>query len=389
MQHLLCINIGSSGLKFGVFAFSAIEAMEILRGSAKHGDDQGSVIVIKHGDESFRYEVMDRDIQTLIKETVIRLRDVFSVQVNCIVHRLVHGGPDHKTPVLLTNSVIHTLEGYKPLAPSHLPAALAAIQVCRNLFPGVQQVGCFDTAFHRYLPVVAQTLPINQRFYPLVQRYGFHGLSYEYVFSKIREGHPEAEKLKIIIAHLGSGASMAAIADGKCVETTMGFTPEGGLMMSSRTGDIDPGLLLYLLEDKQFSIEQLKDFINKEGGIKGVAGVTGSLEELIALPDNEKARLAVQMFCYHAKKHLGALIAVLGGLDLLVFTGGIGENIPLVREKICSQMKFAGIEMSDTLNRANSAFISDDKSKVKVVVIKANEELQMARNAIKLLNGQQ
>jgi len=302
-------------------------------------------------------------------------------------HRLVHGGARYRDPQRVTPEFVSEIEKLAPLDPDHLPAAIRGIQFIAEKFPSVPQVACFDTAFHRTLPQVARMYALPRRFYDQgVVRYGFHGLSYEYIMSELGELEGKLANGRVIIAHLGSGASMAAVKDGKSVDTSMGFAPLEGLVMATRSGDVDPGVLLYLLEQEKMSAKNLSKLLNKESGLLGVSESSGDMRELLekSAPDS-RAGDAVDLFCYRAKKYIGAYAAVLGGLDLLIFAGGIGEHAPAVRGRICEGLDFLGIRLDAAANDANAGLISAGDSRVRVRVIETNEDLMIVRHVVSLL----
>jgi acetate kinase len=302
-------------------------------------------------------------------------------------HRIVHGGPKFREPMLLTSDRIRQLGELIPLAPEHLPPELKAIKSVYKFLPHIKQVACFDTGFHRHMPRISQIYPLPMNMWENgIRRYGFHGLSYEYILQEL-ENEEGSEILgdRIIIAHLGNGASMAAIKDSKSVDTTMGFTPAGGLIMGTRSGDIDPGVIVYLEQKKGFNASDINRLINEEAGLKGVSGVSSNMKDLLERVDTEDSvREAVELFCYQARKYLGALTAVLGGLDTLIFTAGIGENSPDIRWRICLYSKYLGIQLDKKKNIKNEGIISSDKSQVTVRVMKTNEELMIARHTRRL-----
>lgn len=306
-----------------------------------------------------------------------------------IVHRIVHGGALYKMPVIITIGVVSYLKSLVSMAPDHLPLALSLIEMLRERYPDIPQMACFDTAFHDTLPDLAKTYPLSERLRNLgVLRYGFHGLSFEYLMKRLKKIDPELADQKLILAHLGNGASMAAVAGELCMDTTMGFTPNAGLMMGTRPGDLDPGILLYLLEEKLLSVEELSREINHQSGLLGLSGYTSDMEELLKRMDQDaKAANAVRSFCYQVRKYTGMLAAVMGGVDAIVFSGGIAENNPLIRKLICEHLKFLGIRIAASLNLKNAEQISKTGAKVKVLVIPANEEEIMADHAMNLLKN--
>jgi acetate kinase len=301
-------------------------------------------------------------------------------------HRLVHGGPQYTEPQRITPEVLSELEHLVALDPDHMPAAIRGIQFIRGRFPELPQVACFDTAFHRSLPKVARMYALPRRLFDEgISRYGFHGLSYEYVMHELQALEGKLANGRIVIAHLGNGASMAAIKDGKSVDTSMGFTPLEGLVMGTRSGDVDPGALLYLLEQKKIAAQAMNTLLNKESGLLGISGTSGDMRDLLdKAPKDIRAAEAVDLFCYRAKKYIGAYAAVLGGLDLLVFAGGIGEHAPEIRERICHGLDFLGIRLDALRNQSNAALISLEGA-VRVRIIKTDEDQMIMRHMVSVL----
>ncbi len=387
---ILTINSGSSSIKFGLYSMGRAETMVLA----------GSVTGI--GLDSAMFEVGDGDKKTMIEKRLPLLghnealkeiiewlqstRDAY--HFDTVGHRLVHGGNRFSRPHLITPDLMETLDELMPFAPDHLPHEINAIKVFKHSYPDIKQVACFDTGFHRDMPRVAQIyalpgdLPREG-----VLRYGFHGLSYEYILTELsKEVGAEASKGRVIMAHLGNGASMVAVKGGKSMDTTMGFSPAGGLVMSTRSGDLDPGVILYLLKEKGLGFSAVNRMVNKEGGLLGVSGMSPAIKDLLdAEGRNTHAAEAVELFCYQARKFLGALTTVLGGLDTLIFTGGIGENAPSIRWRICENMEFLGIHLHPDLNEANVSIISREDSLVTVRIMKTNEELMIARHTYGLL----
>jgi acetate kinase len=302
-------------------------------------------------------------------------------------HRLVHGGPRYKEPQRITPEFLLELEKLAPIDPDHMPEAIRGIEFIARKFPALPQVACFDTAFHGSLPKVARMYALPSRFYGQgMTRYGFHGLSYEYILSELRTFDETLAAGRIIIAHLGSGASMVAVKGGKSVDTSMGFTPLEGLVMGTRSGDVDPGLLLYLLAQEKMSAKEVATLLNKESGLLGVSGTSSDMRDLLGkAPSDALAADAVELFCYRARKYVGAYAAVLGGLDVLVFTGGIGEHAPAVRERICKDLEFLGICLDSSRNEANASIISSTNSRVNVRVIQTDEDRMIVRHVIGVL----
>lgn len=316
----------------------------------------------------------------------LETREAFA-SVNAVGHRIVHGMA-HSAPERVTPELLDELRRITPYDPEHLPLEIELIEAIRQRHPALPQVACFDTAFHRTMPRVASLLPIPRRYEAAgVRRYGFHGLSYEFLMKELaRLGDPAATKGRLILAHLGNGASLAAVRDGKSIDTSMGFTPTAGLVMSSRSGDLDPGLVSYLARTEQMSAAQFQEMVNRESGLLGVSELSSDLRDLLAREsDDVRAAEAVALFCYQAKKWIGSFAAALGGLDTLVFAGGIGENMPLVRQRICYNLGFLGIELNDRRNAKNAPLISPDAGRVKVRIIRTDEEIMIARSVIRTL----
>jgi acetate kinase len=297
-------------------------------------------------------------------------------------------GMQHTEPELVTPELLEELHRISPYDPDHLPGEIELIEAFRRRHPKLPQVACFDTAFHRTMPRVAKLLPIPRRYDAKgVQRYGFHGLSYAYLMQELaRIGDPAATKGRVILAHLGNGASMAAVLDGKSIDTSMGFTPTAGLVMSTRTGDLDPGVAPYLARTEQMTSEQFYEMANHKSGLLGVSETSSDMRDLLAHEANDaRAAEAVALFCYQARKWVGAFAAALGGLDTLVFAGGIGENAPIVRARICEGLGFLGIALSESRNSESAAVISTDESRVAVRVIRTDEDLMIARSVRSVL----
>jgi acetate kinase len=307
--------------------------------------------------------------------------------VRAVGHRVVHG-MHHTAPELVTQELLEELHRISPYDPDHLPSEIELIEVFRQRHPKLPQVACFDTAFHCTMPRVAKLLPIPRRYDAKgVQRYGFHGLSYAYLMEELaRLGDPAATTGRIILAHLGNGASMAAVRDGKSIDTSMSFTPTAGLVMSTRSGDLDPSLFPYFARTEQMTAKQFSVMVNHNSGLLGVSETSSDMRDLLAREGHDiRAAEAVALFCYQAKKWIGSLAAALGGLDTLVFAGGIGENAPLVRTRICDGLGFLGIELSESRNVETAGVISTDASRATVRVIRTDEDLMIARSVDRIL----
>ena len=307
--------------------------------------------------------------------------------IAAVGHRVVHG-MSHCQPERVTTSLLAELHRITPYDPDHLPREMELIQAFRQRHPKLPQVACFDTAFHRAMPRVARLLAIPRRYGAKgMQRYGFHGLSYAYLMEELaRLGDPAARKGRVILAHLGNGASLAAVRDGKSMDTSMGFTPTAGLVMSTRSGDLDPGLAPYLARTEQMTTQQFYAMVNHQSGLLGVSETSFDMRDLLAREARDaRAAEAVALFCYQAKKWIGSFAAALGGLDTLVFAGGIGENCPAIRRRICAGLGFLGIELNPKRNAKNAPLISPDAGPVTVRVIHTDEELMIARFVTRLL----
>lgn len=386
MQHyILCINSGSSSMKFAMYLFDAAEKL-IAEGAVERiglsggwlwlKDGQDKRLVDKHADFPDHKAAVKAMFATGIEEQQLPAPDG-------VGHRLAHGGPKHMAPELLTPELMLELRGLIPFAPMHLPSEIKGIDAVAGHYPGLNQVVCFDTAFHRRMPGVAQSLPVARSLgHEGIHRYGFHGLSYEYIVGALGKN----TKGRVIIAHLGSGASMAALKDGKPQDTTMGFSALGGLMMGTRCGDLDPGILLYLMDEKGYNARQLEGLLYQHSGLTGVSGISSDMKTLLDQRTTEPhAGEAIDLFCYTARKYIGALSAVLGGLDTLVFTGGIGERAAQVRWMICQGLDYLGIRLDSRNNDTNAGIISTKSSRCIVRVIPTNEDLMIARHTWSLL----
>jgi acetate kinase len=306
--------------------------------------------------------------------------------VKAIGHRVVHG-MKHTEPEIVTPELLDELHRISPNDPDHLPREIELIETFRRRHPKLPQVACFDTAFHQTMPRVAKLLPLPRRFDAKgIQRYGFHGLSYAYLMEELaRLGDPAAKKGRVILAHLGNGASLAAVRDGKSIDTSMGFTPTAGLVMSTRSGDLDPGLAPYLARTERMTTKQFYEMVNHQSGLLGISETSSDMRDLCASEATDlRAAEAVVLFCYQAKKWIGSFTAALGGLDTLVFTGGIGENSPLIRARICEGLEFLGIELNQSRNAETAPVISIQTHRVTVRVIRTDEELMIARSVCRL-----
>ncbi|HEY8506530.1 MAG TPA: acetate/propionate family kinase [Gemmataceae bacterium] len=385
---ILTLNSGSSSLKAALFHASDPPRLELRALLENIRQPRGRFTITGASGEVRLDEAPELPDHA-------RAMDLFFERVKehgtpqAVGHRVVHGGPRFTEPARVTDELLAEVRRLTPFVPLHLPPEIAAVEYVARAFPDVPQIACFDTAFHRTLPEVARTFALPERLLGEgVRRYGFHGLSYESILGQLREvSAPEADG-RVIVAHLGNGASMAAVRGGECVETTMGFTPTAGLVMGTRPGDLDPGLLVYLMRAHQLGPDETERILNKESGLLGLSGRTNDVAELLRREASDPAaKLALDVFCYQARKWVGALAAALGGLETLVFTAGIGENAPAVRARICSGVEHLGVTIDAGRNAENAAVISADGARVAVRVMKTDEELVIARHIMRLLGG--
>src|SRR6059036_3778919 len=328
------------------------------------------------------------DVPTALMLAGAWLRDEHQLSPLAVGHRVVHGGPDYDRPVLIDNGVVARLERLTTLAPLHQPHNLAPIRTLLAKFPALPQVACFDTAFHRDHDEVADHYAIPRRLHEEgVRRYGFHGLSYEYIAKTLPDVAPEIARARVIVAHLGSGASMCAIHGGRSVESTMGFTALDGLPMGTRTGQIDPGVVLYLLTEKGWSVKDVERLLYRDAGLRGLSAISNDVRDLLA-SDAPAARLALDYFVYRIAREMGSLAAAMGGIDALVLTAGIGENSPEIRARVCARAEWLGVELDETANRAGGPRISTSRSRVSVWVIPTDEERMIAEHTLDLVTRQ-
>ena len=392
-ETILVVNAGSSSIKFQLFERQAEEGLELeLKGQLEGigtrphllaTGAKGALLV----DDRYRAdEVGD------VRAALARLGDWLTAQLAgvrpaMIGHRVVHGGPKFSAPVLIDAAVLVELEALVPLAPLHQPNNLAPIRAIRERFPDVPQAACFDTAFHRLHPEVADRYAIPDAYYQEgVRRYGFHGLSYEYVAHRLAELDPALAAGRVVCCHLGSGASMCAIAGGRSLDSTMGFTAVDGLPMGTRTGQLDPGVVLYLVQAKGFDAQRIERFLYHEGGLKGLSGVSNDMRDLQA-SDTPGAKLAIDYFVYRIVREAGALAAAMGGLDGIVFTAGIGERSASIRAAVVEKLAWLGLELDPAANAAHGPLITTAASRARAYVVPTNEELMIARHSLALMPG--
>ena len=388
IASVLAINGGSSSVKFAIHEAGTSPAVS-FRGRVDRIGQTGTTLTWSGPDggwETGRVDVVDHDAAAIWLIEWLEAREEFAA-VRAVGHRVVHGMA-HTEPERVTPELLDELRRATPYAPEHLPREIELIEAFRERHPHLPQVACFDTAFHGMMPRVATLLPIPRRYQAKgVQRYGFHGLSYAYLVEELaRVAGPEAAHGRLILAHLGNGASLAAVREGTSIDTTMGFTPAAGLVMGTRTGDLDPGLVSFLAHSEQMTAPQFHQMINHESGLLGVSEISADMRDLLAREaDDVRAAEAVALFCYQAKKWVGAFTAALGGLDTLVFSAGIGERSASIRARICQGLDFLGVELHDGRNAAHAQVISAEGSRVTVRVIPTNEELMIARSASRVL----
>jgi acetate kinase len=388
-HYLLVLNAGSSSLKFCVYHPVGSDWRADLRGQI---EGIGTAPRLYAKDES-GHAVEDRSLGDAVRDGRSALDQLApwlrshygDARLLGVGHRVVHGGPSHARPALVTPELMRDLQALVPLAPLHQPHNLAAIEAVEKRLPGVPQVACFDTSFHRGQPAVAQLVPLPREIRSGgVQRYGFHGLSYEYIASVLPQVAPQIAEGRVIVAHLGSGASLCALRARRSLDSTLGFTALDGLCMGTRPGSLDPGVVLHLFQGLGLSAKQVEDVLYKKSGLLGISGLSNDMRVLLqsAEPD---ARLAVEYFVYRAAKEIGALSASLGGVDALVFTAGIGENSAEVRRRICAASQWLGLELDPGANERGGPRISTAASRVSAWVIPTNEELMIARHSAELL----
>jgi acetate kinase len=392
MDAVLVVNAGSSSVKFQIFEHSRAAPKDcVLKGQVdgigtrprlRAASQDGAPLIDRN------YEPQEiSSVASAIAAAGDWLRNSQSFTLAAVGHRVVHGGPDYDRPVRVDREILAKLQQYCPLAPLHQPNNLAPIRTLLDRNPDLPQVACFDTAFHRSHGPLADRYAIPEPLYREgVRRYGFHGLSYEYVADRLRDIAPDIAKKRVIVAHLGSGASMCALFDGHSVESTMGFTALDGLPMGTRPGQIDPGVLLYLITTKNMTASAVENLLYRECGLKGLSGISNDLRELLT-SDAPAAALAIDYFVYRIALNAGMLAAALGGLDAFVFTAGIGENAPVIRSRVAEKLAWLGVAFDAQANKETKSLLSRPDSKIKLFVLATNEELMIARHTLALLKG--
>lgn len=391
--RILALNVGSSSIKFALFEIGDSYRRMLHGGIEAIGSPQ-AVLKVKCLSETDDYS------RPLAVATHAGAIDAFMDWIEAentfgplaaVGHRVVHGGPNYSQPVQITSQVIEDLHRLSPFDPEHLPAELLLIKAFRKRLPHLTQVACFDTAFHHDLPRMAQILPIPRRYEAQgIRRYGFHGLSYTFLMEEVeRQSGRQASQGRVILAHLGNGASLAAVHRGQPIDTSMSFTPTAGVPMSTRSGDLDPALALYLARTEGMTSEQFNTMVNSQSGLLGVSETSSDMRDLLQYEANDiRAAEAVSLFCYQIKKCIGSFAAALGGVDTLVFAGGIGENSPTIRWRICDGLEFLGIELEESINTSSAAVISTNASQATVRVIRTDEEVTIARSVLSIIGLQ-
>jgi acetate kinase len=388
--RILTINGGSSSIKFALFE-SGDSLRRILEGGIERIGLPETTFVVKGVNQADNFSrLVTAPDHTVAVGALMDWIEERSRRdgLTAVGHRVVHGGSKYWDPQLITREMVEDLRQLTPFDPEHLPEEILLTEAFHRRFPDLPQVACFDTAFHRDLPCVARLLPIPRRYEAQgVRRYGFHGLSYAFLMGELaRLAGTEAAQGRVILAHLGNGASLAAVRDGKPVDTSMSFTPTAGVPMSTRSGDLDPGLVWYLARTEKMSAKQFNEMVNFQSGLLGVSETSSDMHDLLERETEDvRAAEAVALFCYQVKKWIGAFAAALGGVETLVFSGGIGENAPEVRARICDGLGFLGIELEEKRNAANEGVISSEASRIAVRVMHTDEELMIAKTVCRVL----
>ena len=388
--RILTINGGSSSIKFALFEASN-SLRRILEGRIERIGLPEATFVVKglNKADNFTRSVTAANHTAAVGVLMDWIEErIRRGELAAVGHRVVHGGPKYHEPQRITTEMIEELHQLQPFDPEHLPEEILLTEAFHRRFPDLVQVACFDTAFHHDLPRVAQLLPIPRRFEAQgVRRYGFHGLSYAFLMEELaRVAGPQAARGRVILAHLGNGASLAAVYEGKSVDTSMGLTPTGGVPMSTRSGDLDPGLVWYLARTDKITAKKFNEMVNFQSGLLGISETSSDMHDLLERETEDlRAAEAVALFCYQVKKWIGSFAAALGGLDTLVFAGGIGENASIVRARVCDGLGFLGIEFEEKQNMANAAVISTEASRVAVRVMHTDEEWMIAKTVCRVL----
>jgi acetate kinase len=371
---ILAVNSGSSSLKVTLFALDDRLSRRATAANGVIGVDASGA---RANPRDFA-EALDLVLQQVERQSPIELA--------AVGHRIVHGGETHTQPERITPALLADLRSLDAIDPTHMPQALSLIDAVERRYPAVTQIACFDTAFHHTMRPVARQYPLPRSTWTAgARRYGFHGLSCESILEQLHAIDPSAAAGRLLIAHLGNGASITAVRDGRSVDTSMGFSPTGGLMMGTRSGDLDPGVVIHLARTMGCTADALQRLVTQESGLRGVSGVSSDMREVLNRTDSSEAREAVDLYCHTARKHLAALTAPLNGLDTLVFTAGIGQHAPAIRARICSGLEYLGIEIDPDANSASHAVISQPHSRVVVRVMQTDEDLVIAQHVRRLI----
>lgn len=389
---VLAINAGSSSIRFALYDVTG-PLLRRLRGKIERIGLSGATLTVDDSTDSHaQSRAIDAGDHTVAANALIGWLEEARLlaAVKAVGHRIVHGGSRNSAPARVDDDLVQALRGISAYSPEHLPGEIDLIERFSLRLPDAPQVACFDTAFHRDMPRVAQLLPIPRRFDAKgIRRFGFHGLSYAFLMEELeRVAGAEASRGRVILAHLGNGSSLAAVHDGKSVDTTMAFTPAAGVPMSTRSGDLDPGLAWYLAQSENMSAEAFHRMVNHESGLLGISETSSDVRDLLSREAADvRAAEALALYCYQITKSIGAFAAALGGLDTLVFSGGIGQNAPLIRHRICERLGFLGVILNENSNTANQDVISADTAAVTVRIIRTDEEAMIARATLRILHG--
>lgn len=380
--HILCINSGSSSLKFSLYRMTPGDEHLITRGEIERIGLKDGIFWMRAQNKKHTQRATFRNHKAAI-DTLFKRFDELSLPFpDAVGHRIVLGGSKYTRPIVIDQRVISALQEIEGLAPLHLPGQILCLEAFTKRYKKIKQVACFDTSFHSRIPEIARRFALPNKFWEKgIKKYGFHGLSYEYILSSLKNKNG-----KIIIAHLGNGSSMAAILNGRPIETTMGFTPAGGFMMGTRPGDLDPGVMIYLMKEMDLDVQRLDHMINNESGLLGVSEISPDMKAILErMEHSEPAKIAFKMFCYQVRKTIGALAAALNGLNTLIFTAGIGERSAQVREEICKGLGFLGVSIDEKANLKHEDIISKRGAQCTVRVIPTNEDLVISRHTMRLV----
>jgi len=388
VQHVLTLNAGSSSIKFAVFEATS-KLVECVRGQVEGLGVAPRLTTARPGEPHVEQALSEPQACDHASALTVVLgfleKSIHKIAIEAVGHRIVHGGIDFSESIVLDEQKLDYLEQLNPLAPLHQPHNLSGVRAAQSAFPDALQVASFDTAFHRSHPWANDVYALPRELYAQgIRRYGFHGLSYEYVTGRLQQVAPFYAAGRVVVAHLGNGASMCAIRDGQSVGSSMGFTALDGLPMGTRCGQLDPGVVLYLMAARGMSVREVEDMLYRKSGLKGLSGISHDMRQLEAAGTPE-AMQAIEYFVSRVRRELGSMAAILSGLDALVFCGGIGENAWRVREQICQGFEWLGIELDDFRNQASEMIVSSDRSRVRVFVIQTNEEIMIARHTARLL----